>query len=77
MGMLQRIVGVILGLLFLLAVFVFASIILAVLLAVGIVVWGWMWWRTRSLRNARHGAVIDGEFRDVTPSQRLEKRDPP
>jgi hypothetical protein len=77
MGILQRIVGVVLGLLFLVAVFVFASIVLGALIAVGIVVWGWMWWRTRSLRQQRDGSVIEGEFRDVTPSQRLERRDLP
>jgi hypothetical protein len=77
MGIVQRIVGVVLGLLFLAAVFVFASIILAALIAVGIVVWGWMWWRTRSLRTTRGGSVVEGEFRDVTPSERLERRDPP
>ena len=77
MGILQRIVGVVLGLLFLLAVFVFASIILGALIAVGLVVWGWMWWRTRSLHKKHGGSVIEGEFRDLTPSQRLERRDLP
>jgi hypothetical protein len=78
MGVLQRIVGVALGLLFLVAVFVFASLILAALLAVGLVVWGWLWWRTRSLRSAgRGGAVVEGEYRDVTPLQRIDQRDGP
>ena len=78
MGVLQRIVGAVLGLLFLVAVFVFTSLILAGLLAVGIVVWGWLWWRTRGLRRAeRGGAVVEGEYRDVTPLQRLEERDRP
>jgi hypothetical protein len=36
-----------------------------------------MWWRTRSLRTTRGGSVVEGEFRDVTPSERLERRDPP
>jgi hypothetical protein len=78
MGVLQRIVGVVLGLLFLVAVFIFTSLILAALLAVGLVVWGWLWWRTRVLRRAAPGgAVVEGEYRDVTPSQRLEDRDLP
>jgi hypothetical protein len=64
MWVIQRIVGVLLGLLFLAAVLVFASLALGVLLAVGLVVWGWLWWRGRSL--PRHGTVIEGEFRDVT-----------
>ena len=78
MVVLQRVVGAVLGLLFLVAVFVFTSLILAGLLAVGIVVWGWLWWRTRALRRSeRGGAVIEGEYRDVTPLQRLEERDRP
>ena len=72
MGFLQRIVGAVLGLFFLLAVFVFTSLILAALLAAGIVVWGWLWWRSRNL-VARHpgrgGAVIEGEYRDVTQKE--------
>ncbi len=78
MGMIQRLVGVVLGLAFLAAVLVFASLALGVLLAVGLVVWGWLWWRSRSLptRGAR-GTVIEGEFRDVTETQRLEGNDKP
>ena len=72
MGVLQRVVGAILGLLFLVAVFIFTSVILAGLLAVGIVVWGWLWWRTRD-RASRYpgngGAVIEGEYRDVTQKE--------
>ena len=61
-----------LGLLFLVAVFIFTSLILAGLLAVGIVVWGWLWWRTRGLRRAeRGGAVVEGEYRDVTALERV------
>jgi len=77
MGLIQRVVGVILGLAFLLAVLVFASLALGVLLAVGLVVWAWLWWRGRSRVGApREGSVVvEGEYRDVTPSQRLEERD--
>ncbi len=75
MPFVQRLVGVVLAALFLLAVFVVASLALGVLLAVGLAVWGWLWWKTRSLRK-QNGNVIEGEFRDVTPAQRLEERDP-
>jgi len=72
MAVLQRIVGAVLGVLFLVAVFVFTSLILAGLLAVGIVVWCWLWWRTRALRRAeRGGAVVEGEYRDVTALERI------
>jgi hypothetical protein len=78
MGVIQRVVGVVLGLLFLVAVFIFTSLIVAALLAVGLVLWGWVWWRTRALRREqRGGAVVEGEYRDVTPLQRIEERDRP
>jgi hypothetical protein len=78
MGIIQRFVGVLLGLLFLAAVLVFASLALGVLLAVGLLIWGWLWWRTRSLRPAPgRGIVIEGEYRDMTRSRRIEDRERP
>ena len=61
-----------LGLLFLVAVFLFTSLIVAALLAVGVVVWGWLWWRSRdrvSRQPGRGGAVIEGEYRDLTQKE--------
>jgi len=76
--MMQRLLSALLGLLFVVVVFLFTSLILAALLAVGLVAWGWLWWRTRGLRrDERGGAVVEGEYRDVTPLQRLEERDRP
>ncbi|HEX6265928.1 MAG TPA: hypothetical protein VFZ81_03420 [Burkholderiales bacterium] len=80
MGLIQRVVGVLLGLLFLVAVLVFASLALGILVAVGLVVWGWLWWRTRGKLPPQRqggGTVVEGEYRDVTPSERLEERDKP
>jgi HAMP domain-containing protein len=74
MPLIQRLVGVVLAALFLLAVFVVASLALGVLLAVGLAVWGWLWWKTRSLREEA-GNVIEGEFRDITQAQRLQDED--
>jgi hypothetical protein len=78
MGLIQRVVGVLLGLLFLVAVLVFTSLALGILLAAGLVLWGWLWWRSRSLpKRRRRGTVVEGEYRDITPTQRLEERDKP
>jgi hypothetical protein len=79
MGIIQRVVGLLLGLLFLVAVFIFASLVLGALVAVGIAVWAWVWWRTRSVRGSnRPGAIIvEGEYRDVTPAPRIEERRKP
>ena len=63
MGLLQRVVGLLFGLLFLAAMFVFASLVLAVLATVGLLVGGWMWWRTRALRASgrRETVVVEGQ----------------
>jgi hypothetical protein len=72
MTLLQRLVGGLLAIVFLLAVLVFATFALGVLLAVGVLAWGWLWWRSRSLRKAN---VIEGQYRDETPLARLEDRE--
>jgi hypothetical protein len=61
--MLRRILGAFLGLLFLAAVFVFASIAAGLLLAAGLLVGTWAWWRGRARPT---GIVIEGEYRDET-----------
>jgi hypothetical protein len=65
MGIIQRFIGVVLGLLFVAATLVFASLALGVLLALGLVVWGWLLWRTRS--TPASGAGCDrGRVPDLT-----------
>ena len=68
----QRFLGAVVGILFLLAALVFASVALGVALAIGVVVWAWLWWRDRALPRGR--VVIEGEYRDVTDLERLEGR---
>jgi hypothetical protein len=73
MTLLQRILGAALALLFLVAVLFFASLALGVLLAVGLIAWVWLWWRSRSISRG-DGRVIEGEYRDETVRQRLGAR---
>ena len=75
MALLQRVLGVALAALFLLAVLLFASIALGVLLAAALALWGWLWWRGRSLRKERGSVVIEGEYRDETDKSLLEERE--
>jgi hypothetical protein len=79
MGIIQRFIGVLLGLLFVAATLVFASLALGVLLALALVVWGWLWWRTRALRRAPgRGVVIEGEYRELSSrARRIEQRGRP
>jgi hypothetical protein len=76
MGLLQRLLGAALGILFFIAAFVFASLALALLIVAGLGVWAWLGWRSRRRPHARtRGVVIEGEYRDVTSSSRIEKRE--
>jgi len=72
MPLVQRLLGAAMAVLFLLAVLVFTSIVFAILLAGGLVIWAWLWWRSRSL--PRHRRTIEGEYRDVTDLERLEEQ---
>lgn len=81
MELLQRIVGVVLGILLFVAAFVFASFLLAAVAAFALVIWGWLWWRTRKLRRdlEREGnVVIDGEYRieREIKGEQLDERSP-
>jgi len=63
---LQRVLGVMLGIALFVAAFIFASVILAIVAAAALVIWGWVWWRTREIRRAaREGenVIIEGEYR--------------
>ena len=68
----QRLLGAVVGILFLLAALVFASVALGIALAIGVAVWAWLWWRSRSLPRRR--VVIEGEYRDVTHLESVEDR---
>ena len=73
---LQRIIGALLGVALFVAAFVFASLVLAFAAAVGLVIWGWLWWRTRRLRRelrGRDGTGIEGEYRVEREIRRVEE----
>jgi hypothetical protein len=61
--MIQRVLSTLLGLLLLIAVFVFTSILVAIALTCGLVLAGWVWWRSRGEKPLRGGRVIEGEYR--------------
>jgi hypothetical protein len=67
--MIQRVVAVLLGLVFLVLAFVFVSIVLAVALAIGLTLAVLLWWRGKgrvSIKTeVKTGRVIDGEYRVV------------
>ena len=64
-----------LGIALFVAAFIFASVILALVVSVALVIWGWVWWRTRDIRRAaREGdnVVIEGEYRVERETRRIE-----
>ena len=71
MPLIQRVLGAALAVLLLLAVLVFASVVFAVAVAAGLVLWVALWWHSRSLPHRR---TLEGEYRDVTDLERLEDR---
>lgn len=72
---LQRVVGAILGIALFIAAFIFASVLLAIAATAALLIWGWLWWRTRDLRRAAResdSVVIEGEYRVERETRRIE-----
>ena len=49
--LLQKIVGVVLAGAVFVVMLMFSVVAFAAVAAVGLVVWGWLWWKTRDLRK--------------------------
>jgi len=84
MTLLQRILGALLAVVLVVVGFVFAWVILVVAAALALVIWGWLWWRTRELRRAvergvppQTGVIVEGEYRVEREEHRLEDDDRP
>ncbi|MBI3374835.1 MAG: hypothetical protein HY017_24195 [Betaproteobacteria bacterium] len=75
MNILQRLAGAALGLLLFAAALVFASVVLAIVAALALLVWAWVWWRRRNLPQRGAGVVIEGEYRVEGERTRLEDRE--
>lgn len=84
MTLFQRVLGILIAVPLLIAAFVFASLLLAVAATLALLVWAWLWWKTRKLRQAmaRHrrenvregaGKVIEGEYRVERERHRLDR----
>ena len=63
----------------LVAAFTFSLLVLAILATVGVLVWGYLWWKTRELRKQMReqplgGRVIEGEaIREDESHDRIER----
>jgi hypothetical protein len=75
--LLQRALGLIVGLALAAAAIIWASLILALAAAFALVIGAWLWWRTRELRRraeADRPAVVEGEYREVDVSRLDDRR---
>lgn len=65
-GLIGRLIGLLAGVILLIAGVMFSLVILAVIAVAGLLAWSYFWWKTRKLRKAMRdlppgGLVIDGE----------------
>jgi Flp pilus assembly protein TadB len=86
-SLLGKLLTLSLGAVFLVLAFMFSLVVLAVVAVGGLLLWGWVWWKTRALRKqmreqgqqppASEGYIIEGEVIRETdddtaqPSRRL------
>lgn len=60
-SLLGKIAAFVVGTLLLIAGFMFSLVALAVIAVVGLGIWGWLWWKTRTLRRQLADAQAGGE----------------
>lgn len=67
-GPVAKLFALLLGAAFLVLAFMFSLVALAVVAVGGLLLWGWLWWKTRALRKQMQAAagndpqIIEGEF---------------
>jgi Flp pilus assembly protein TadB len=78
-GFMAKVVTVAMAALIVVAAFVFSLLVLAVAAAGGLLIFGYVWWKTRKLRrqlreHSPGGRVIEGELiRDVEPHDTIRR----
>jgi hypothetical protein len=67
-GPIAKLFALVLSAMLLVLAFMFSLVALAVVAVGGLILWGWLWWKTRALRKQMQSAamstpqVIEGEF---------------
>lgn len=60
--MLRNILALIVGAILLILGFMFSLLVIAVIAALGLAIWGYLWWKTRKIRQAVHEQAPDGQI---------------
>ena len=84
--MFRNLFALLAGVILLVLGFLFSLVVFAAIIALGLALWGYVWWKTRKLRGAMQeqapaGRVIDGEATVVEETRASTKNvlpgDPP
>ncbi|HVS25819.1 MAG TPA: hypothetical protein VHE58_00670 [Burkholderiales bacterium] len=79
LGLLGKVLTFASGAVLLVVAFMFSLLVFAILVTGGLLVWGYLWWKTRELRRQMRerrpgGRVIEGEtIRDVGSHDKVER----
>ncbi len=87
-GLLQKLLALLVGATLLILGFMFSVVVLAVVAVLGVIGFGYFWWKTRALRKAmrerspaavfdEEAVIIDGEARVVEGELLIESKEAP
>lgn len=87
-GLLQKLFALLLGAVLLVVGFMFSVVVLAVVAVLGVIGFGYFWWKTRALRRAmrecppsavfdQEAVIIDGEARVVEGELLIKRKESP
>ena len=87
-GLLQKLLALIVGATLLILGFMFSVVVLAIVAVLGVIGFGYFWWKTRALRKAMRErppatafdegqVIIDGEARVVEGELLIESKETP
>lgn len=87
-GLLQKLLALVVGATLLILGFMFSVVVLAIVAVLGVIGFGYFWWKTRALRKAmrerppatvfdEEAVIIDGEARVIEGELLIERKETP
>lgn len=70
-SLLGRILGIAAGAVLLVAALMFSVVVFAFALAAGLLVWGWLWWKTREVRRQMREQMEAQRMGEAPPGGRV------